>query len=364
VRIAHFYGHSGGNGVTSYIREVVDELSMRGHDVEVVCRADSPLVEAPKSTVYRISFGLRRLLLKQIREFRPDVVNVHSHDDAVVALRAARDSGVPTCYTTHETTNDSAQFAGLADVVIAVSHGVGRYLREEYRLSNRVVRVVPNGVDLKRLPHVDRAALRRENGFQDDEVVVCFAGRLVEKKNVRGLARAFGRVAVSRPELRLVVVGDGRQRRDVMRIVKELGVERRVDFRGWLPRDKALRVIGASDAFVLPAQEAEGLSIALLEAMAMAVPVIATEIPSLWGGPVRDGETGWLCAPDVDSLATTLERFASVSAAERAIVGRAGLLEIESNHRIESVANSLEDAYRAAIALKSEDACRATAGLT
>jgi glycosyltransferase involved in cell wall biosynthesis len=364
VRIAHFYGHSGGNGVTSCIRELVDELSVRGHEVAVVCRADSPLVEAPKSVTYRMAFGLRRLLLKQILEFQPDVVNVHSHDDAVVALRAARDSGVPTCYTTHETTHDSAQFAPLADAAIAVSQGVGRFLREEYRLSSRVVRVVPNGVDLKRLPRADRAELRRENGFRDDEIVLCFAGRLVEKKNVHGLVRAFGRVAVSHPGLRLVLIGDGGHRRHVARVVKELGIDRRVDFRGWQPRDTALRTIGASDAFVLPAQEAEGLSIALLEAMAMAVPVIATKIPSLWGGPVRDGETGWLCAPDVESLAITLELFASASAAERSVVGRAGLAEIERNHRIESVVKNLEDAYRAAIAMKSEDACRATAGLT
>ena len=185
VRIAHFYGHSGGNGVTSYIREVVDELSIRGHDVEVVVARIHrwpSLRRAPSIVFPRFA----AIAAQANSKFRPDVVNVHSHDDAVVALRAARDSGVPTCYTTHETTNDSAQFAGLADVVIAVSHGVGRYLREECRLSNRVVRVVPNGVDLKRLPHVDRAALRRENGFQEDEIIVCFAGRLVEKKNVRG----------------------------------------------------------------------------------------------------------------------------------------------------------------------------------
>jgi len=359
LRIVQFYGYRGGNGVTSYIREVTDELRLRGHEVAIVCRVTSPLADAPNSSTYRMSFGLRRRLAKQIREFRPDVVNVHSHKDAVVALGAARDLGVPTCYTTHETTNDAAQFAALADVAIAVSHGVGRYLRDGYQLSDRVVRVVPNGVDCKRLPGDGRTALRRENGFRDDEVVVCFAGRFVEKKNVRGLARAFGRVAASRPELRLVLVGDGRQRKDVERIARETGVERRVDFRGWQPREQALRIIGASDVFVLPAQEAEGLSIALLEAMAMSVPVIATQIPSLWGGPVREGETGWLCAPDVDSLAMTLQRFASASAAERALVGRAGRAEIERHHRIEGVVESLESVYWRAMAVPSRGNWRA-----
>jgi glycosyltransferase involved in cell wall biosynthesis len=353
LRILHFYGYRGGNGVSSYIREVVDELRMRGHEVAVVCRSTSPLAEPPDSKIYRMSFGLRRRLMKLVGDFKPDVVNVHSHKDAVVALRAARDMGVPTCYTTHETTNDAAQFAALADTAIAVSHGVGRYLRDEYKLSDRFVRVVPNGVGFKRLPGDDRATLRRENGFRDDELVVCFAGRFVEKKNIRGLARVFGRVAASRPELRLVLVGDGRQRKDVVCIAREYGVARRVDFRGWQPREQALRIIGASDVFVLPSQEAEGLSIALLEAMAMSVPVIATQIPSLWGGPVRQDETGWLCAPDVDSLARTLERFASASAAERAVVGRAGRAEVERNHRIEGVVENLEEVYRNAMAAPS-----------
>lgn len=350
MRIAHFYGYRGGNGVTSYIREVAEELERRGHEVAVLCRASSPLADAPNSSSYRMSFGLRRRLRKQLRDFRPDIVNVHSHQDAVVALRAAQDLGVPTCYTTHEATSDAAQFAAFADRAIAVSHGVGRYLREEFELSERFVQVIPNGIDFKRLPRADRATLRLESGFRDDELVVCFAGRLVEKKNVRGLVRAFGRAAASRPELRLVIVGDGRQRKHVARIARECGVEQRLDVLGWLPREQALRTIGASDAFVLPAQAAEGLSIALLEAMGMSVPVVATRIPSLWDGPVRDGETGWLTAPDVDSLASTLERFASASTADRELVGRAGRAEIERNHHIELVAEGLEDAYRRVVA--------------
>ncbi|MET0592098.1 MAG: glycosyltransferase family 4 protein [Polyangiaceae bacterium] len=360
MRITQFYGHGGANGVTSYIRDTSDRLRKQGHDVAIVCRADSELATIPGRTSYRVAFWLRRLLSKHIRDFNPDVFSVHSEIDADVALGVARESGVSACYTAHEASDEAAHFAPLADCVIAVSNGVGRFLRENYPLSDGALHVIPNGIDPARLPRESRQALRRENGFRDDEIVFCFAGRLVDNKNVLGLVRAFGRIANSHPGLRLVVIGDGKRRADILRLGKHLGIGERMELRGWLPRDVTLRTIGASDAFVLPSQRAEGLSIAMLEAMAMAIPVVATDILSLTEGPVRDGETGWLCAPDDQALARALQRVASASAAERSSIGKAALAEIEQNHRLERVAEQLEGVYRSAMEIKAPT-CRATA---
>jgi glycosyltransferase involved in cell wall biosynthesis len=360
VRITQFYGHNGANGVTSYIRDTSDRLRKRGHDVAIVCRPDSELATLPGRTSYRVAFWLRRLLSKHIRDFNPEVFSVHSEIDGAIALGAARESGVSACYTAHEATDEAAQFAPLADRVIAVSNGVGRFLRQGYPLGDGVLHVVPNGIDPTRLPREPRQVLRRENGFRDDEIVFCFAGRLVDNKNVLALVRAFARVATSHPGLRLVVIGDGDRRTEISRLGKHLGIAQRMELRGWLPRDATLRTIGASDAFVLPSQRAEGLSIAMLEAMGMAVPVVATDILSLTEGPVRDGETGWLCAPDDQALARALQRVASIPSAERSAIGKAALAEIEQNHRLERVVEQLEAAYRSAIVMKAE-ACRATA---
>lgn len=358
MRIAHFYGHESANGVTWSIMDVSRLLSERGHDVQIFCRTDSSLKAYPAHTTYLwlgkwhhawLRMKLRRFLLEQ----RIDVLNVHSQRDAGIALQIAREVGVPTCYSCRELSERACKFAPLADRTIAVSVGVGRFVGQQYGIHPPELHVIPNGIDTATLPHADRSVLRVESGFRDGEVWVGYLGRIARNKNVDGLLRAFACVALHAPALRLLVMGDGKRASQAHELAKTLHIADRVRFTGWLPRDAAFRLVGGLDALALISHAAEGLSNALLAAMAMGVPVLASDIPSLAGGPLRDEETGWLCMPNDDSIAEGLVRIVACSADYRQQLGAAARREIATHHRMEDVVTRLEAAYQDAIAART-----------
>ena len=122
---------------------------------------------------------------------------MHSEIDATVALGAARESGVSACYTAHEATNEAAQFAPLADGVIAVSNGVGRFLREGYRLSDGVLHVIPNGIDPARLCREPRQFLRPGERLPRRRNRVLLRGSASRQQERPRVVRAFARVATA-----------------------------------------------------------------------------------------------------------------------------------------------------------------------
>jgi glycosyltransferase involved in cell wall biosynthesis len=125
-------------------------------------------------------------------------------------------------------------------------------------------------------------------------------GRLIPLKQVDRLIEALREI----PELGLVVVGDGPERPRLERIAQELGVSGRVYFAGQRSKKETLSLMAACDFFVLNSSH-EGLPHAILEAMALGLPVIATAVG---GTPevVRDGETGLLIHSGNRALEKTL----------------------------------------------------------
>lgn len=166
------------------------------------------------------------------------------------------------------------------------------------------VRVIHNGVaaDLFRPRSADEP---REQG----PLRILCVGRLIERKGHRGLFHAFAelRRRVEMP-LRLVLAGQGDMEGPLRALAQQLGIEADVDFLGYVPHERLPEVYRAADLFVLPSQN-EGMSIALLEAMASGLPVLVT----FAGGTaelVRHGVNGFI-APfgDVAALAGALERL-------------------------------------------------------
>jgi glycosyltransferase involved in cell wall biosynthesis len=196
--------------------------------------------------------------------------------------------------------------ARRTDVLIAVSPevreelvglGVGR--PEQFR-------VVPLGFDLGPLlevgsPGGPAGRLRATLGLPGDVPLVGVVGRLVAIKDHATLFSALVEV----PGAHLAVLGDGELRPSLESLAKDLGIAGRVHFAGWwLDVPSALADL---DVVVLSSRN-EGTPVALIEALAAARPVVATDV----GGVrhvVQDGETGWLCRPgDPSALASLLER--------------------------------------------------------
>ncbi len=149
-----------------------------------------------------------------------------------------------------------------------------------------------NGVDVERLRKrkVDRIQKRQEIGVENDCFLVVTAGRLVPVKGHTYLITALAQVITEIPNIRLVFLGDGELRGELLGQAETLGLEKHVLFLGM--RSDVPEIISCSDLFVLPSVN-EGFGVVLLEAMVMKCPIVATNVG---GVPevVLDGETGIL----------------------------------------------------------------------
>ncbi|MCC7290832.1 MAG: glycosyltransferase [Phycisphaerales bacterium] len=140
------------------------------------------------------------------------------------------------------------------------------------------VDVLPNGVDLARFAPLDPALRRRrraELGFADEHFVFICVASLTEVKDHRSLLEAFGRTLARDPHARLLLVGDGPLREPIERCIRDNGWQRHVVLTG--QREDVPALLGGSDAYVCSSRS-EGMSHAVLEAMAAGLPIVATRV--------------------------------------------------------------------------------------
>ena len=231
----------------------------------------------------------------------------------------------------------------LCRSVIAVSEGIRDELVRSGLSASRIA-VIPNAV----APSCGGAALealrqqrRGSLGIGANERVVGYLGRLSEEKGLVHLIEAIAAMRSATTPVRLLLVGDGPQRAALERQVRALGLGGLVVFAGfqtdaetWLP---------AFDIFALPSLT-EGTPMALLEAMAAGVPVIASAVG---GVPkvVTDGVNGLLVPPaDVAALVGGLQTLIG-NPELRGLLGRAGGETIRVNYGIESWRRAIEGLY-------------------
>jgi len=269
-------------------------------------------------------------LAHRIRRSGCEHLHVHfSHSPATVAMYAAHAAGVPFSVTSHA--NDLYVHASLlrekvqrAQPFFTISEANREFLRSELGELGGQVLLSRCGVDTTRFSPSTRA----------DGTTLLGVGRLVPKKGFDLLLRAFARAAKARPELRLVIAGDGPERGALETLGRGLGLEDRVSFLGQVTGEQVLEQLAEASAFVLPCRKAtdgdrDGIPVVLMEAMACGVPVISTRlsgIPEL----INDRESGRLVEPgDLDSLEAALrERFEHPRLAEeRAVAAREHVLE-------------------------------------
>jgi len=192
----------------------------------------------------------------------------------------------------------------LADHLVAVSHDLSGTLVREARVRRRI-RVLHNGIDGARFRRLDGAPVRAELGLAAGERLVGTGVVLSEQKGIRYLLEAAGQVVSSRPEVRFAIAGDGPLRGELEQRASALGLDDKVAFLGY--RADMPEVISALDVYVLPSLW-EGLPLALLEAMAIGKPIVATRVG---GNPevVEHGVNGFLVPPrDPGALAEHILR--------------------------------------------------------
>jgi colanic acid/amylovoran biosynthesis glycosyltransferase len=270
------------------------------------------------------------------------VQHVHAHfgtNPAEVAALVHELGGPPFSFTVHGPEEfDKAQFIGLpekirrARFVIAVSSfGRSQLLRLVDHHEWRKISVVRCGLE----PEFFSAP----PNYSHAPHLVC-VGRLCEQKGQLLLLDAAKGLADSGVDYTLTLVGDGELRAAIEALVSEYRLQTRVNITGWVSSDEVRRHIFQARALVMPSF-AEGLPVAIMEAMALRRPVISTliaGIPEL----VRDGENGWLVpSGDVDALVGALKTCLAAPSDVLQRMSDAAFKQVCRCHDLESEAERL-----------------------
>jgi len=188
---------------------------------------------------------------------------------------------------------------GNADAVIALTDDMKQEIQ---RLWPGEISVIPNGINLKKFERISRESARRELEIEQGDKVVLFVGTLRQIKGADYLVTAMQYILRAEPRSRLILVGDGAERQKLEHLVSDLHLSARVSFVGKIQNEQIPTFMIASDVFVLPSLS-EGLPVVVLEALAAALPIVATSVggvPSI----VADGINGFLIkSRDVGQIA-------------------------------------------------------------
>jgi glycosyltransferase involved in cell wall biosynthesis len=309
LRILHTEASLGFGGQERRILRELEGLDRGRFEGMVLCQPGSKLGQVTEQRGFP-TFWLKirspydviafAQIARLVRRERIDVIHTHSSRDAWIVGAVGKLLGVPVFRTRHLLTRIGGPFvyARLADRVLTVSEDVRRYLLSEGVPAEHVV-AVPTGIDLKRFDPArgDLVDMRAQLGIPRDAFVVGIVAVLRKNKGHRFLIQAVERLIREFPTLRLLIVGDGPQARNIRDLVRDLNLASHVVLAGHI--DDVPSVLKALDVFALPAQE-EALGTALVEATAMGVPVIATKVGGI---PEVLGDAGLLCpSEDVDAL--------------------------------------------------------------
>lgn len=360
MKVMHVVESLGG-GVLTSVLQIVNALPARGFEVVLVFdrRPETPaglaarvdpavrLVPLPMATAISPRRDLPALgrLFRLMRRERPDIVHLHSSKAGALGRVAARFAGVPRVFYSPR------GFAFLREDVSAARRGLYRFAeRAAARFGGTVVAcsqselelartvtgratVIPNAIDLGPIDRAlaDRAlAERTMQGREDGRVTVAISGRIAPQR-APGLFAAVARaVEAQRPgAARFLWIGGGGiggggiGGGEAAPELAQAGVE----VTGWLDRDRALALLASSVDVYLHSSRWEGLPLAVLEAMALGKPVVATDVTGNRDA-VKHGETGFL-ADGAEALAGHVVRLID-GAALRASMGAAGRERVEA----------------------------------
>jgi len=232
-----------------------------------------------------------------------------------------------------------------ADVPVAVSRAVASTLTEHYGVAPELVEVVANGVPGPTpLPEGGRQRLRRAWDVPADARLWLTVGRLEDQKGIDLLLTAWAALPEPRPYL--AVVGEGSRRAALEAQAGGLGLASRVRFVGAVPEARA--VYGVADAFVL-ASRFEGMPLALLEAMAAGLPVVAAAVEGVT--EVVDAGSGRLVPPlDPPALAAAVAELERDTGRAR-VLGEQAAARIAERYGDARMVDAYEAIYRRALRL-------------
>lgn len=373
IKLTYFSDAHVMGGAEEYLHLLIEGLDRRKFDVRFVCtddRALAPLIDWLQSRKIQVSVlradrmddsgrpGVHQFfrLWRFFRSHPTDILhfNVPAPYDCRFAIIAAKLAGVPVIVTTnHLPTLSPTSFTWKGQLVLRlaqrcvdltiVESDINRQAAlRNYQLDPAKTVSVYHGIDLKRFDRpFDREAIREELGLSRTQAIIGTVGRLTPQKAHHIFLKAAAIIKKSLDHAKFIIVGEGELRQELERQARQLGLTEDVLFTGH--RRDVPELLSVFDIFVLSSLY-EGLPLSILEAMAMAKPIVATGVDGV-PEAVVDGETGILSPPsDPAALADAILSLLQNSSQAQAM-GQAARRRVEAMFRQDMMVTHTEQLY-------------------
>ena len=316
--------------------------SVHGLDIPVIAPAARLSFKGP-ALVARIA-ALRRSLRRQ----RIDIVHNYLLRANLIGAVSARLAGVPVvlcskrgCHERRGFELASAKIGNrLADCVTVNADAVREFVHANEGCALEKMVVIPSGVDTDRFRPL-HGDCKARLGLPQDHKIIGIVTRMRVRKGVEEFIRAMARVRETHPDTHAAIVGDVTLDDTLQGIVRALHLENHITLLG--RRSDMPHVHAAFDVFVQSSHD-EGMSNAILEAMAVEKPVVATDVGGT-GEVVRHGHTGLLVpAKDPDALAAGISEVLAQPARAREM-GRLGRRIVVEKFSAHAMVRQMEQLY-------------------
>ena len=324
------------SGVTNHVALTKQTLEDTGHRVFVFTFGgqdfvdDEPdVIRSPAvplaDTGYNLSFRYSRLAQRKLATM--DIAHVH-HPFASgrMALRYCQKRGIPIIFTNHTRYDLYAQaylphlpgtvpaaflnaflpgFCRQCDLVVSPSPSLETLLRK-YGVDSHI-EIVPNGVELSGFDQERNGIQRVDLDLDPSDRVLIYVGRLGPEKNLTMMLRAFAGAQSAVDNLRLIIVGDGIERDNLLDWCMRSGINEKVRFIGKVQYSKVVDYLRLADAFIT-ASVSEVHPLSIIEGMAVGLPVIGIRSPGV-GDIIQNGVNGILSSNDIAAFTACIVRI-------------------------------------------------------
>jgi glycosyltransferase involved in cell wall biosynthesis len=308
ITILHTESSLGWGGQEKRILRELLGLSRESFRPLLACQPESRIGERAAARGLQVDYIKMRAnidplavfqFIRMFHRYKIDIVHTHSSGDSWMAATAAKISPRhPSVVRTRHLSvsfNSRLIYSYMADRVVTVGSSTRRYMIEEKGIPEGKVLTIPTGVDLTQFnPRESREDLRGELGIPARTPVYGTVAVFRRLKGHRYLLEAVPEITRSVPGAKLLLIGEGPQENNLQKIIAEKGIKESVIMPGF--REDIARVLNTLDVFVFPSLE-EALGTAILEAMSMEKPVVATRVGGI-PEVVQEGRTGYLIDPE------------------------------------------------------------------
>lgn len=293
------YDISRSGGVYEQVRAIRKELEQRGHVAKIITpepqdEHDSDPkdlvfvgsavdLRSPMHTTVQVSASLNESIDRMLAKEKFDVLHFHEPWIPLIGRQILSRSSAVNVATFHAALPDTPMSRTFIKAVTPYTKSTLKYIHEytavseaaaSYicKLTDKPVTIIPNGIDLKHF----KAPIRRDDSKKHKTIF--YVGRLENRKGVKYLLRAFHLLTERRPDVSLIIAGNGPDRAKLEALTEDLELEN-VEFKGFISDEDKVKYLRTSDLFCSPALYGESFGVVLLEAMATGLVTVAGNNP-------------------------------------------------------------------------------------